>query len=327
MLRKKNGQVHQGIPKIAAAAEKNLFQRLVRRKGITVVVSLLLLVEVIILGTVAWYTRISNVTGMTMDVAEFDFNANYVEEDFIVSVDQYLNVASGKAAPGTGGIIPIRLGADNSEVAANYSINLDFSETADEFRDRIRFFYYTLEDGRYILHNIDPATSLNVGSALKGVVNTGENVYEYICWEWVYDLSGDGWFASDGRWYNGATSEGQAKFAELYPTPEDLTAAQDAFDAFDTLIGMQQANDTMDCSYSGVNTTISADEGADGSAGKLYAYQKAMIVKLNITGASARPQHTEDMEGGEYPSGGTSVYYAGPESTPTPEPTAENPAE
>lgn len=325
MLRKKNGQLHQSTPDPVDAAEKALLQQQVRRKSIVVIASFMLLIAVVIIGTMAWYTRISNVTGMTMDVAEFDFNANYVEEDFIVSVDEYLNVASKKAAPGTGGVIPIRLSTETSEVAANYSISLDFSEMADEFRNRIRFFYYTKEGESYVLHNIDPKNSLNTDSAIKGQVNYDQAVYEYIFWEWVYTLDGDGWFGNNDQWYDGTTEEGRNKIQSLYPTEEALSAAQDAFDAFDTKIGLGQANDSLNCHYSNRAEEVHADEVADGTPGKLFAYQKAMVVKLNITGVSAEPKHTEDVPEG-YPSIGTSVYYVAPAAAPEPTPEPTTPA-
>lgn len=299
MLRKKNRQVHQDAAQSPTTEGVNIFQKMAKRKGLTAVISLLLLVEVIILGTVAWYTRISNVTGMTMDVAEFDFNANYVEQDFVVSVDQYLNVADQKAAPGTGGMVPIRLDAEGSETAASYAINLDFSEMADEFKKKIRFFYYT-SDGKE--HTIDPANSLDAASSIKGTVaaGAGGEIYEYLYWEWVYELDGDGWFSDGSRWYNGD----KTTFGTLYPDP---ASAQDEFDAFDTNIGMKKANDSLECTYNGQSVTIQQDENADGTAGKLFAYQKAMIVKLNITGVNASPEKV--VPGKPYNYRGTTVYH------------------
>lgn len=152
-----------------------------KKKAFLTLAAFGLLVIVIVYSTIAWYTNIANVTNLTFDVAEFDFNVNYDKDDFIIQVDDYLNVTADKAAPGTGGVIPIRLAAD-SDVGATYAINLDFSKMAPEFKDRIRFFYFTKDaNGKIVEHLLDGTTEDIVGE----IKNKG-NQMEYIYWEWMY---------------------------------------------------------------------------------------------------------------------------------------------
>lgn len=344
MLRKKIEQVHietQEIDNPELNASAAAFRSQLKRKGLATLGALFLLVSVIIIGTVAWYTRISNVTGMTMDVAKFDFNANYTGSDdvFTINVGGYLTstLAEGKAAPGTKGVIPIRMSSGKSETAVKYSLNLDFAEMADEFQNRLRFYYYintgTAENPVYELHVIDPATATETSSAITGMLaasgETGDTKYEYIYWEWMYELD-DEWFAQDGKWYHkadGASERysfdgntdktGRQVFDALYPdeipegaTENKRTAAIDAFDEFDTNIGLGKANDSLECTYARRSVTKTKDEDADGTSGKLYAYQKAMTLKLHVTGAQAKPVEN----GGTSPIAdgidGTAIYNA-----------------
>ena len=336
MLRKKIEQVHietQEIDNPELDASAAAFRSQLKRKGLATLGALFLLVSVIIIGTVAWYTRVSNVTGMTMDVAKFDFNANYTTSDdvFLIDVGGYLSstIAPGKAAPGTKGVIPIRMSSGDSETAVSYSLNLDFTEMADEFQNRLRFYYYTSDNA---LHVIDPATATQTSSAITGTLaatgQDGATKYEYIYWEWVYELDDD-WFAEGGKWYQGTqtyTIGGENKtgsdyFNSLYPqvapagdddddddsAPQvsPLQTAIDAFDEFDTNIGLGKANDSLECTYAGTTVTKTKDEDADGTSGKLFAYQKAMTLKLHVTGAQAQP----------VPNGGTSPITGGTAGT------------
>ena len=103
-----------------------------KKKALLTLASLGLLVIVLVYGTVAWYTNIANVAGLIFNVAEFDFTVNYAADNFVIQVDEYLNVNTDKAAPGTGGVIPVKVTA-SGDVGATYAINLDFSAMAPEF--------------------------------------------------------------------------------------------------------------------------------------------------------------------------------------------------
>ena len=78
-----------------------------KRKTLLLGVTFVLLIALIVAGTAAWYTRVSNVSGITMKVAEFDFNANFQSDDFQVNAFDFAAVDDFKAAPGAGGVIPI----------------------------------------------------------------------------------------------------------------------------------------------------------------------------------------------------------------------------
>ena len=151
-----------------------------RKKTLLMLASLGVLVLVIAYASIAWYTNISNVAGMTFDVGKYDFQANYAGDNFLIQVDEYLNVDTDKAAPGTRGVIPIRVSAQG-DVGAAYAINLDFSDMAQEFRDRIRFYYYTMENNQVVEYVLDENAE-----DIVGTLTSKGSITEYIYWEWIY---------------------------------------------------------------------------------------------------------------------------------------------
>ena len=166
-----------------------------KKKALLTLASLGLLTTVLIYATIAWYTNIANVTGFTFDVATFDFQVNYAPDNFVIQVDDYLNVDTDKAAPGTGGVIPIRV-STTGEAGATYAINLDFSKMAPEFKDRIRFTYYTRDGaGNYVEHVLDENAEdiysgyyAYSGSPLPGGRN---DQMDKLCMHGLYDLRTD----------------------------------------------------------------------------------------------------------------------------------------
>lgn len=146
-------------------------------------VSILLLIVLGVYATIAWYTRLTNVTGLTFDAADFDFRAQYVTDSFIINVNDYLNIKGQEAAPGTGGIIPVLVSAEASETAVDYSMNINREGMAPEFAERIRFFYYTkAEDGTIREHTLGNGTADIHGTLPPGT----QELTEYLYWEWQY---------------------------------------------------------------------------------------------------------------------------------------------
>jgi len=155
-----------------------------KKRALLALASLGILVTVLIYGTIAWYTTISNVTGLTMDAAKFDFKVNDQGEAFLLDVFQYQNVLRpdnrGLAAPGTGGVIPIEVTTtEQSEVGATYAINIDFSRIAPEFKERLRFYYFDKSNKKHYLTG-------DSNSDLIGTLAAKETVTEYVYWEWLY---------------------------------------------------------------------------------------------------------------------------------------------
>ena len=342
MLRRKTEQLHREEQDQTTTSSLTVFRSKLRRRGLALGAALALLVGVLIAGTVAWYTQLSNITGMTMNAAKIDIRANYVADTVIINAGDYLNVSGNKAAPGTKGVIPIRLDAGGSEVAVDYTVSLNFSAMADEFKNRIRFYYYKEVDGTTYEVTVDPATAAATASAISGKVALGAVNYEYIYWEWVYELDDD-WFCSDGVWYYRGTPAagdprrvnvsleekdpdvGEANFNSTYSTmtyaenddmfnpdsPDDTprSRAMDAFDEFDSLIGTGEADKELKAHLNGEETTYQYNDNAEAEAGpvpKLKAYQQAMLVKLYVTGAQATPI-TEEITP-ETTSGSGTIY-------------------
>ena len=200
MLRRKTEQLHSEEQNRTPAESVVIFRNRLKRRGLTLGVALALLIGVLIAGTVAWYTQLSNITGMTMKAAKIDIRANYVDQDDIVLLQagDYLN--SKNAGPGTRGILPIRMDAPNSDSAIDYTLSLNFDAMADEFKNRLRFYYYLEKNGTTYEVTIDPATAATVDSVISGNLPIDGVNYEYLYWEWVYELDDD-WFCHDGVWY------------------------------------------------------------------------------------------------------------------------------
>ena len=164
-----------------------------KKKALLALASLGMLVTVLIYGTIAWYTTISNVTGITMKAANFDFEVNDQGQAHLIDVFQYQNLNAGLAAPGSGGVIPIKVSTtEKSEVGATYAINMDFTRMAPEFRDRLRFYYYKDKDDTnkkyYLTGDTNSDLIGTLAASKKGTDGkiVVEPVTEYIYWEWLY---------------------------------------------------------------------------------------------------------------------------------------------
>lgn len=181
-----------------------------QRKFMLLLLSTALLAAVVIFATVAWFTKMTSVSGLKFDVAQWDFTANQMIDDMVVNVYQYSTMADRVAAPGTAGYIPILLTATESETDIDYYITVNKSSMSQEFQDRI-FFYY--EDDMKNRHEF-----VNKGEDLSGTLPRGTTTVIYIYWEWIYEL------VLEPAGENGAH------------TAEQL-ASMAAHDRFDTLVG------------------------------------------------------------------------------------------
>lgn len=307
MLRKRSEQPNHAEWK---AAEKALRVQLTK-KGAAALLSMTMLVAVGIAGTVAWYTRVAEVSGITMEAAKYDLRANYVTEHLVVYAADYLDTGT-KAAPGVTGVIPVRISAESSDLDSRYSLGLDFSSMSNEFQRHICFYYYTKDGDNYVKHYLNPGDLYGEGN-IKGTVAKGEGkeVYEYIYWTWVYELSNELYLNNEREWVSGGE------------TPSDADNDENGigdFDDFDARIGLGECDIQFTGQFPGelADTTVYADgyngetktcePEPDGTKGKLYAYQKAMAVKLDIVGAQAKPDPTHEANASE--SQGGSVYRA-----------------
>lgn len=161
-----------------------------KKKALMSVAALVLLITLGVAGAVAWYTRIAEITGMSFDAARFDFNANYKEDTFIIHVSDYLTGGTNQGiAPGAGGVIPIRISTidpqgsntQGTPVNVNYTLSVDTSQMAPEFAERIKFYYFTKEDGATVKKKIYLDTE-----RVTGTLTGGQEQYEYLYWEWIY---------------------------------------------------------------------------------------------------------------------------------------------
>lgn len=189
--------------------------RLLEQKFILLILSAILLVAITIYATQAWFTKMTSVSGLRFDVAQWDFAANHLVDDRIINVYQYATLANQVAAPGTAGFIPIELSALDSETDIDYYVTVDKSSMGKEFQDRI-FFYYKDETTNL------QKPFLNEGGDLAGTLLRGQTKEITIYWEWIYELKP----VPEGE--NGAyTAEQLAIMAE--------------HDRYDTLVGKNPA--------------------------------------------------------------------------------------
>ncbi len=147
-----------------------------KKKGILLAISILLLIAAGIYFTLAWYTKMTSVGGLEFDVARWDFSANYSIDAYTINVYTYSNVHDQKAAPGTAGVIPIMLNAEESEADINYKLMIDRTTMSEEFQERI--FFYVDEEMTEMITDENPIT----GIAKMGVV-TEVPIY----WKWIYE--------------------------------------------------------------------------------------------------------------------------------------------
>jgi len=305
------GKNQENTPAVSGAAgtAKNTIRTMFLKRGVSLGVVLALLVVLIVAGTVAWYTRIATVTGITMEAADFDFSANYANDNFVIQISDTLG-ANNKVVPGSGGCIPIRV---HSSETTDYTINLGLTDVAPEFRQRIRYYYYTNEGGTNVKHVIQPNSA-----AITGRITGGQEKYEYIYWEWLYEFDITNYFdLTTSQWRNGNEPVGVDEFNQnIYLTDEEKEALEAAYEAvdedthrnFDTRVAMGEYDDTF---TSGIDTseaysyTKDNNAGVDGYDNALFAYQKAMKAKLEVTGAQAEPDSSHTPGTG---SGGVTVF-------------------
>ena len=275
-----------------------------RRKGVALAATFILLVILIVVGTVAWYTRLATVQGMTFNVAKFGIGASSVDKDdtLQIYVDDFLNVQKDKAAPGTGGVIPVKVSLmTDDEVGADYTVSLDLSGVAPEFLQRLRFYYYTKDsngDGKPDRHELggtrytytesgDNYTrsseakkdkELEEGGYYESITgsldSTNQEKYEFIYWEWIYELDKDVYNLSTGEW---ETNEATASDSD-----------KEAHNEFDTAIGLGDCDKTFRSEIDPIHFTFpkNGGEAPEGDP----AYQDALLISLNVLGAQAVPE-------------------------------------
>lgn len=158
-----------------------------RRKALLMGASALLVIILILGAVLAWYTRLTNITGMTFDVATFDIRATYLTDSYILNPFDYSEIVDSEdnlSAPGVKGYVPVQIIAtSDNEVEVNYRLNIDTGTMASEFQERIRFYYYTLENGEYVEYELGFGEDDIMGTLQVGE----ESVIEHIYWEWIYE--------------------------------------------------------------------------------------------------------------------------------------------
>ena len=316
-----------------------------KRKTLLLGVTFVLLIALIVAGTAAWYTRVSNVSGITMKVAEFDFNANFQSDDFQVNAFDFAAVDDFKAAPGAGGVIPIEVNASESAVDVDYSIALNFSDMAPEFKKRIRFFYYTDENGDNILeeHTINPS---DPNAGIHGRMPSKGEKIEYLYWEWVYDLNPTMYYdVSKDVWTTNAalfTSKVVTNQVDPISGVEIKTTADaiNSHDEIDTKIGFGEYDKVFTSSgidpQTGTSPRVYTEKSTTMSTIKMdpvtklpikwdqsenvtiSAIQQAMEVRILITGGQAKPMYEAPTD---IPPAKQGTSYFNPDKTPiTPTP-------
>lgn len=153
------------------------------KKGILLLVSVVLLCCVLLYMSFAWYTKMTSIGGMDFKAAKWDFAANYEVGDFAIDVNSYeeTTINPKLAAPGTEGSTGLTLRSENSDTAVSYVISVDKSTMAQSFQDRI-FFYY-IENGTKKEFSLDGANK----SVLQGQILPNGEQEITIYWRWAYD--------------------------------------------------------------------------------------------------------------------------------------------
>lgn len=182
-----------------------------KKKGILLLLSLLMLVAAGAYLTFAWYTKVTSVSGMEFNAAQWEFTANFEVDDIKVNVYSYTTSNKGMAAPGTAGVIPILLGAKQSDTDVDFEIYLDKSTMSPEFRERI--YFYTKETMKAEELFDSAATNTTGQQKIMGKIDANGETTVNIYWKWVYE------------------------YKDVPGADANDTAKSLAFDEFDTLVG------------------------------------------------------------------------------------------
>lgn len=187
----------------------------IKKRGLLMLVAIIVLAGIIIASSLAWYTKMVSIQSISFKLARWDFNANYQVDDLFVNVNEYTSIGyidpvTGRqsnaqidypsdryAAPGTAGTVSLLLSAENSNTDVHYSIKLDKSTMSTEFQKRIFFYYPARKTGGTINQYGVPETNGGyewelfrydtVQSGPEGSIPFGQSVTMNLKWEWVYD--------------------------------------------------------------------------------------------------------------------------------------------
>ncbi len=171
--------------------KKELIQKLSR-----LTVSLTLVFFVGFYLTTAWFTRMTEVGNIKLDVARWEFRANEQVDNFIADVFSYSNVKEKKAAPGTVGYIDLEMSALGSDVNVQFHIKLAKDQMDQEFKERIHFYFYEDSDiNGYTYDQVSTKTSkvprtyfINDDVSYIGEITFNTTRTVRIFWEWIYEL-------------------------------------------------------------------------------------------------------------------------------------------
>ena len=196
----------------------------IRKKGILLVASLLLLLAAGVYMAYAWYTKNTSASDMSFNAARWEYSANFSTEPIELNIcsmpvkyadgSEGISIVEGKAAPGTEGFAPIVLSAGESEIAVGYSLSVDKSLMSDEFKERIYFFQD--EEMTQPAGDNWGDTGGNGRTVITGILEPGETKTIIIYWRWVYDAA-EIQNTAGGKRYTSMSSQ--------------------EFDAFDTMVG------------------------------------------------------------------------------------------
>jgi len=150
------------------------------KKTIMLVASLVMLIAAGIYATTAWFTKTSNVSAVSFDVAKWDFSAVFVTDTAELGVHTFSSVTDQKAAPGTNGYIDIAIDATESDVDLDYVLTVDEGTMSQEFQDRLIFFYGEDWDHRTAFED---AQDFDSGTAPRGEITVAR-----IYWHWYYEM-------------------------------------------------------------------------------------------------------------------------------------------
>lgn len=192
---------------------------ILRKKSLLFFVSSMVLVTILIMAGIAWYTRVANTYAVSFDVAEYDLAVNEnVDKEYLLDIFEYSNVTNEKMAPGTVGCIPLKLSAYRSDVDVTYSVSIQsFIPHTDEMNIQQHMRFYYLKEGNSIhygdavlpkrngnnivyfkegnttytkeyLDNINKDNNNATLSEIKDTIKKGDNSKTLcIYWEWYWD--------------------------------------------------------------------------------------------------------------------------------------------
>lgn len=174
---------------------KEKAKKILNQKNIMILISMAILVILMISATIAWFvlSRSTSVGGIGSKISEWDFIVSKEsggspigkDETLDFNVDSFLNVTTGKMAPGTTGTIDLYV-RTTTDVVTGYQLYVDKTELSmlidqeHDYSDILKKHLIFYTDNTY-------TTEITDNQPLTGTLKKNQEKKVTIYWKWPYE--------------------------------------------------------------------------------------------------------------------------------------------